>query len=566
MPILPSLAPATAALLALLALPLQVASAGPDCPGDPDTVQRVMRETQAAANSGCAGDPVSGHRLALVIGISAYGGQNAVSGVQDARDMGCYLQQLGFTLVGPAADRPGPLRDAEIGDIKDALEQFKSGIAMPNVEVALFYFSGHGFQQDNQDYLVPKGASFTKEGLLQLSQVILKMRAARQGTKKIILLDACRNNEDLIVEGKRLGETSGWHPGMARVQDKSFSGFVGFSTHYDQSAGSGPVDGNSPYTVALLAHLRDPGLQFHQLLTGVRAEVEHATCGDQSPWSEGDIASYALRPPATVKAQIEFADDDLAMVTVPDGRQLLSWGNAPKDAQNKALPIEVPLTAGDNRIELRVYNQKTYRNHHAWEPPEGWKYRMKLTTQDGTDLPPFEGAETYVFRDGPHHGKWFKVATGNLNVSGEGKVKVTLTAPDLEVWKREGPEDATDQTILCGVELASLPLLNVQHRIDLLIGGRRGLEERLRTCITRQLQSVDPLHGALGLDAARTLVKGNLLIEYVKYLQGSDQTTIDSQTFGPISGCVSEGKPKPIIWFAIDDRVGGGDSLPGCGL
>jgi hypothetical protein len=535
-----SLATAITALFLLLALALTSAAASPDCAGDPVSAQAVALQT-AAASTDCTGDPVSDRRIALVIGISGYGAQDKVSGVKDAKDVACYLQQLGFTIVGPAPDRPGPLLDESITAIMKALKQFENGV--PQADVALFYFSGHGFQQDKENYLLPAGSSFTREDLLALRQVISSLSVARTGTTKIVLLDACRNNQHVIVDGKPLRETSGWRPGMAKVQDASFGGVIGFATLYDQSAESGPADGNSPYTLALLAHLRDPGLEFHRLLTRVRENVAQATCGRQAPWEEGSIGSFALRKAATINARIEYADDDLVVATT-DGRDLLSWG----DSQGKMIPVT--LQAGDNPIELRVYNQKTYRNHHAWEPPEGWRYSFKLTAEDGvTPLRTapgasavFSGGEPYVFKDGPHHGKWFKVATATINVSAEGKVKVAVVSQDLDVWRREKPEYATDQRILCGVSLASLSLFNVQHQVELLIGGRHGLEEQARRCASQGLW--DPNLGR----PAKLLLLG----DFLNYLKSDGASGGQSQQLGPIAGCVSQP-----IWFAIDDRVDG---------
>jgi hypothetical protein len=221
--------------------------------------------------------------------------------------------------------------------------------------------------------------------------------------------------------------------------------------------------------------------------------------------------------------------------------------------------VPVTLQAGDNPIELRVYNQKTYRHHHAWEPPEGWQYSLKLTAADGitplrtaTGAPAdFTGAEPYVFKDGPHHGKWFKVATANINVSAEGKVKIAVTAQDLDVWRRQGPEYATNQAVLCGVSLASFSWFNIHHQVELVIGGRRGLEDKAKSCAK----------GVSANSLAGKLQKAILLKEFVDYLQGHGAANADNQVLGPIATCV--GQP---IWFAIDDRVDGRDAaIAECG-
>jgi hypothetical protein len=540
------LVPAAASLLALLILPVRPAAATPDC----------------------SSDPVSPRRIALVIGNSGYGGQNKVSGRKNAVDVACDLEQLGFTLVGTDPEHPGPLLDAQIKGIQKALERFNKGVRQ--ADVALFFFSGHGFQQDSKNYLLPvpaeasstKEAPFTKESLLELQQVIDSFHGARIGTVEIILLDACRDNQQLIVDGKPLSETPGWLPGMARVQPDSFGGVIGFATLYNQSAKSGPADGNSPYTLALLAHLRDPGLEFHRLLTRAREDLAQATEGGQASWEEGNIGSFALRPAAKINAKIEYADDDLVVAT-RDGRVLLSWG----DAHDKVVPVT--LEAGDTPIELRVYNQKTYRHHHAWEPPEGWKYKIVLTpgegvapTVDGQPLAVFKDKEEVVFKDGPHHGKWFRVATATIHLSAEGKVTVGVTQPDLEVWKREGPAYATGQTILCGVTMVpALGILNLQHPIQVVLGGRSGLEGEAKRCAVEAGLVADLLRAA---DPVRALgIRAQLAQEYAVYLQGGSDAIKGSQVLGAIAGCV-EGRAGQPIWYAVDDGTGDGGSFTKC--
>lgn len=58
---------------------------------------------------------------------------------------------------------------------------------------ALFYFAGHGFEVDNQSYLMPVDASpkYLPEENLSATEVISRMQSS-QAYLNIVLLDSCR--------------------------------------------------------------------------------------------------------------------------------------------------------------------------------------------------------------------------------------------------------------------------------------------------------------------------------------------------------------------------------------
>jgi hypothetical protein len=299
---------------------------------------------------------------------------------------------------------------------------------------------------------------------------------------KIVILDACRNLDAIEIDGERPEKE-----GLAKVEEESLgrNTIVSFSTLFNESAASGKPEGHSPYTEVLLKSLREPGLELRALLNRVSSEVAHAPDSAQIPWDEGGQnfdANFYLRDAVQIHATLEAADDNLLLLV--NGRYLAA-GKPEKE------PIKVPptdLQAGDNIIEARVFNDRTYRNLHPWESAEGWSYRLKLL-QGGKVLAtwPSEsgpGGPSVVFPEGPQHGKWFTVARASYYVDPE-TGDLRAGQPDLEVWKRAGSEDEADQIdvgFLCKIEVPDLFFLHPATQTLLLVGGPKRLAGKVDSC------------------------------------------------------------------------------------
>jgi len=128
-----------------------------------------------------------------------------------------------------------------------------------------------------------------------------------------VLLDSCRNNPFPSIS-----KTAG--RGLAIVDAKAGAPgtFVSFST----SPGAEAEDGNgadSPYTAALLAAAKQPGLSIEDTFKRVRVSVNKATEGRQTPWDSSSLtddfsffASGDPKPkPAAAKRSIEEWRRDL---------------------------------------------------------------------------------------------------------------------------------------------------------------------------------------------------------------------------------------------------------------
>src|SRR5262245_7757676 len=213
-------------------------------------------------------------RVALVLGNSAY--QNVArldNPKNDARLIAETLKSLGFIVVGNGAqidlDKPG---------LDRAVQAF--GAQLSGADVGLFYYAGHGVQVRGANYLVPVDANPTKEAdvdfqMLDINLVLRQMEGS--GTKlNLVILDACRNNP---FGGRGLRASDG---GLAQMRAPEGT-LISFATQPGNVARDG-TDGNSPYTKALAATLRKPGLGIFEPVNEVGLTVNRRTGGAQERW------------------------------------------------------------------------------------------------------------------------------------------------------------------------------------------------------------------------------------------------------------------------------------------
>jgi uncharacterized caspase-like protein len=107
--------------------------------------------------------------------------------INDAKDMATVLKTLGFQVTVKL--------NASKRTLKKAVRQF--GQALRDGDVALFYYSGHGLQSENSNYLVPVEADIESDADIEFegfnaSRVFKEMKQANSGGVNIMILDACK--------------------------------------------------------------------------------------------------------------------------------------------------------------------------------------------------------------------------------------------------------------------------------------------------------------------------------------------------------------------------------------
>ncbi len=217
-------------------------------------------------------------RVALVIGNSDYALISALANPEnDAALMAETLRAVGFEVIeANNADRRGMAR---------AIREFGKRLRRAGPEaVGLFYYAGHGVQASGANYLIPLGAPVDTEADLEIEAVsaawVLGQMEYAGNALNVVILDACRNNP---FKGSFRASTRG----LARMNAPSGS-LVAYAAAPGQVAADG-AGANSPYTAALVAAMREPGLPLEQVFKRVRVAVEAATGEQQTPWEESSL-------------------------------------------------------------------------------------------------------------------------------------------------------------------------------------------------------------------------------------------------------------------------------------
>jgi hypothetical protein len=495
-----------------------------------------------------AEDPPGG-RYALVIGNSLYGA-DPVSGVEDAKAMAKYLDQMGFTVLPPVLD-------AKLKKMRDGLDALKARIS--NASVVVVFYSGHGFRIQGENYLLPINGTTSPSGSLALTEISDLLAAAPKDAVKLVFLDACRDLKDL---------TSGASPGFAEIPDPPKQVLYAFAAGAGRTAASGPPDGKSPYAEALLEFIREPGLEIRDFLAKVHLKV--ASRSSQAPTEFGLShlpQEFYLRPPVYVNAKIDGADD--ALVALLNGEVALQ-----KSGDEEVKPKRLRLRARDNNLILLAFNGKSFHNRQSWERPEGWGYGFQIFPDGGqpllcsehtADERCFSGGEKVPFKAGAHHGRLFQVAKVNLYVD-PATAKLSLVDRDSTVWKREPPIAERDQEVLYERKLLDMPL-------DRILGpGTRDVVALALSFIAPDPQQI--FVSAWGNRLAKAAVQTCMADEEtrIRDLKASIDLAIDHHptpfdSFDlNLSRCVQkelektpnpEFPPKEIfIWTAVEDRHG----------
>ena len=142
-------------------------------------------------------------RVALVIGNSAYKNTAQLKNpANDATDIAAALRRLDFDVVNGL--------DLDYQGMRTAVRRFSE--KLPDANVALLFYAGHGLQVAGKNYLVPVDAQIETQADLDFGTIDLDLvlRGMEADTRtNIIFLDACRDNPLAVNLTRRLGTRSG---------------------------------------------------------------------------------------------------------------------------------------------------------------------------------------------------------------------------------------------------------------------------------------------------------------------------------------------------------------------
>ena len=230
--------------------------------------------------------PAADARVALVVGNSAYRQTKPLNNPSnDAEDMAGQLRRLGFEVIEG--------RDLTQAGFYDHLRKFSSALRETKGEAALFFYAGHGMQDENgKNHLVPVDSPMRDEWDLPRMVRFDYVMDAMKGFSglKLVFLDACRDNPLRGARSLAGGAKRGLAP-MKRAPDsggpEEGSGtLIMYATAPDDTAADGEGR-NSPFTEALLEHVATPGLEVGEMLervVGTVKERTRRTGKQQVPW------------------------------------------------------------------------------------------------------------------------------------------------------------------------------------------------------------------------------------------------------------------------------------------
>lgn len=213
-------------------------------------------------------------RIALVIGNKNYERKDAIlqNPINDADDMAKTLDGLGFDVL--------KYTNLTFSGFKRAIDEF--GEKLPNYDVALFYFSGHGVQFNGENYLVPVDArlqtlSDSEDDCIRLGRVMGKMKAA-DVKSSLVFLDACRNNPFPKSDGVRGATRSG-----LIIPNNPAGSVVVFATEEGSTADDNMKERNGLFTSELLRHLPIPNTSLSDIILKTRQGVYERSGKNQLP-------------------------------------------------------------------------------------------------------------------------------------------------------------------------------------------------------------------------------------------------------------------------------------------
>jgi hypothetical protein len=212
--------------------------------------------------------------VALVIGNSKYQWEASLPNVKrDVTDMARTFEAMGL--------KTELVHDAGLDTMREAIARL--GAAARGVELAFFYFAGHGVTLSAGDiaWLVPADADLTvpkTDGLVYSQEAVKATVVARTG---INMFDNCRNNPADGWKQKAVQDAF-----VSRSSQNALKKIIGprlnlWSTCAGHVALDGPPGQNSPFAAAVLRQLDGDALDTSTLPARVRRDLIVATEGRQ---------------------------------------------------------------------------------------------------------------------------------------------------------------------------------------------------------------------------------------------------------------------------------------------
>ncbi|MDX8442139.1 caspase family protein [Mesorhizobium australafricanum] len=281
-------------------------------------------------------------RVALVIGNSEYREIPALKNPdKDAEDVSNTFRLAGFD-VFVAKDLTKLQFEKEFRNYLAAAD---------GADLAIVYYSGHGFQIGGENFLIPVDASLKDAAdievqAVKLDDVLQQLRA--KSKIQVIILDACRNNpfprkdywlrDQLIAAGGT---------GLAQVKS-SLNTLIAFATEPGAVAYDGSGD-LSPFSSAFSRRALAPNQEIRSVMAAVRRDVVEATKGAQVPWENSSLIDEVV----LMRRANRPALPPVLEKTVPSGVGPVALGlPVPVDVDGGAVTVSIERPPALGRLIL----------------------------------------------------------------------------------------------------------------------------------------------------------------------------------------------------------------------
>lgn len=216
----------------------------------------------------------------------------------DCREISDKLQNLNFDVLC--------YENLDRVTMHTTIDEFET--RLPDYDVALFYYAGHGFECNGHNLLMPIDTNGVDAGYRELMALDLNyLINALEGKNyennlktKIIILDACRQDGS-----GRCGETQGFAPVFAPEGT-----IIAFSTSPGQKAVE--FDGHGAYTSALLQSIDLPRIPIENMFKHVREVLSAQTNGRQISWEHTSLMGNYCFNEDSIDAFAFYSSDALA--------------------------------------------------------------------------------------------------------------------------------------------------------------------------------------------------------------------------------------------------------------
>ncbi|MBU3105145.1 caspase family protein [Clostridium gasigenes] len=219
------------------------------------------------------------NRIAYIIGNNNYEYLNPLYGpVNDANMMEQALKKCGFLTY--------KYNDLNYDDFREKVNEFKHNCI--EYDAGLFYFAGHGFEYQGENYLCPIDSQkdSLEETNINISGLVNEI-SKDINFVSIVILDCCR---DTCTKRNR---------GSVFVNDMipNFKNTGGTYVAYATTTGESAIEkgGHGIYTQSLCKHITEVNKQIEQVFKNVRKDIIDITILDnkkvQIPWEYSSLVN-----------------------------------------------------------------------------------------------------------------------------------------------------------------------------------------------------------------------------------------------------------------------------------